>query len=95
VVRKASRGFEVPRRYLEGLRRVSRDIEGHRRPSKVIEGHRRVSRGVGEFVVARGVFPLHHPPFKAQRPDAKIPVHRGRNPMRPKSRALIRFGAFG
>src|SRR6202789_408483 len=88
VSRRASKG-------IEGYRRSSKAIEGHRRPSKGIEGHRRVSRGVGEFVVARGVFPLHHPPLKAQRPDAKIPVHRGRNPIRPKSSALIRFGAFG
>ena len=61
--RKASRGIEG----------APRGFEGDQRVSKAIEGYRRVAKGVEEYMVARRVFPLHHPPFKAQRPDAKSP----------------------
>ena len=66
-------GFEGHRGGFEGDRRVSKGIEGHRRVSKAIEGYRGVAKGVEEYMVTRRVFPLHHPPFKVQRPDAKSP----------------------
>src|SRR6202789_312357 len=39
--------------------------------------------------------PLTSPPLQGAASRCEKPVHRSRNPMRPKRRALIRFGAFG
>jgi len=80
VGRKASRGFEVPRRHREGLRRVSKDLEGYRRPSKGIEGHRRVSKAIegsrrasGSSWWLVGCSPYITPPSRRSVPMRKSP----------------------
>ena len=71
--REASRGIAADRRGSKGFEVVRSGSKGYRGASKGIEGLRRTSKGSRRISEGRRVFPLHHPPFKAQRPDAKNP----------------------